>query len=42
MPDTLSTSLTAIAISYGLPLLLVFWYTCRVRHPARGGQRCRS
>ena len=35
MPDTLSTSLTAIAISYGLPLLLVFWYTCRVRHPAR-------
>ena len=39
MPDTLSTTLTAIAISYGLPLLLVFWYACRVRHPARSRWR---
>ena len=35
MPDNLSTTLTAIAIYYGPPLLLVFWYACRVRHPAR-------
>ena len=31
MSDNLSSTLTAIASTYGLPLLLVFWYACRVR-----------
>ena len=35
MLDTFSSTLTAIAITYGLPLLLFFWYTCRVRGPPR-------
>ena len=35
MPDTLSSTLTTIALSWGVPWLLVFWYACRVRHPAR-------
>ena len=39
MPDNVTSTLTAIAINYGLPLLLVFWYACRVRHPARSRLR---
>ena len=38
MPDMLSL-LAATAINYGLPLLLLFWYACRVRHPARSRLR---
>ena len=34
MPDNLSSTLTVIAINYGVPLLLVFEYACRVRHPS--------
>ena len=49
MPDTLSSTLTTIALSWGVPLLLVFWYACRVRHPranpcpriSHGVGRCR-
>ena len=35
MPETFTDTLTAVAIGYGLPAGLVFWYACRVRHPAR-------
>ena len=35
MPDTFASPLTTIALGWGVPALLVFWYACRVRHPAR-------
>ena len=31
MPETFSS----VALNVGVPLALVFWYACRVRHPAR-------
>ena len=42
MPETFSS----VARNVGVPLALVFWYACRVRHPARvphgpGGPRRR-
>ena len=42
MPDHVTTTLTAIAINYGLPLLVVFWYACRVRDPSRSRLRAFS
>ena len=35
MPDTIIDTLTTVALNYGVPAVLVFWYACRVRHPAR-------
>ena len=35
MPDTFTETLRAVALNIGVPALIVFWYTCRVRHPAR-------
>ena len=35
MPETFTDTLTAVAIGYGLPAGLVFWYACHVRHAAR-------
>ena len=39
MTDTFSSTLTTIAINWGVPLLLVFWCACRVRHPSRPRSR---
>ena len=35
MPDTFTETLRAVALNIGVPALIVFWYACRVRHPAR-------
>ena len=36
MPDiTISSILAMIAVNWGVPAVLVFWYAGRVRHPAR-------
>ena len=35
MPDTIIDTLTTVALNDGVPAVLVFWYACRVRHPAR-------
>ena len=35
MPDNLSSILRVIVVNWGVPFALVFWYACRVRHPAR-------
>ena len=35
MPDTFTDTLRAVALNIGVPALIVFWYACRVRHPAR-------
>ena len=35
MPDTISSILGIVVVNWGVPLALVFWYACRVRHPAR-------
>ena len=35
MPDTFTEALRAVALNIGVPALIVFWYACRVRHPAR-------
>ena len=35
MLDTVINTLSPIALKYGLPALVLFWYACRVRHPAR-------
>ena len=35
MPDTFTDTLRAVALNIGVPALTVFWYACRVRHPAR-------
>lgn len=35
MPETFTEALRAVALNVGVPALILFWYTCRVRHPAR-------
>ena len=35
MPDTFTETLRAVALNIGVPALIVLWYACRVRHPAR-------
>ena len=35
MLDTAINTLSPLAVPYGLPALVLFWYACRVRHPAR-------
>ena len=35
MPDSIISPLTELATRYGVLALLVFWYACPVRHPAR-------
>ena len=35
MPDTFTETLRAVALNIGVPALIVFWYACRVQHPAR-------
>ena len=35
MPETFTEALPAVALNVGVPALILFWYTCRVRHPAR-------
>ena len=35
MPETFTDTLRSLALTVGVPALLLFWYACRVRHPAR-------
>ena len=35
MPETFTETLHAVALNVGVPALILFWYACRVRHPAR-------
>ena len=35
MPETFTETLRTSALNVGVPALIVCWYACRIRHPAR-------